>query len=184
MEDDTQLHDSQWPRWLVFKQDDERKRHQAVGSVHAVDAEHALLMGRSVFARRPHIVSLWVTPEEAMVSLTAEELRTGVPVDPAPLSAAVPYQLFRKRGHRRSMAFVEDIGSFVASGPRAAIAMAIEAHPEPDVSVWWAVPRTALSASPADEAAAWFDAAGDKDYKQQSAYGSIGPTTARAEASS
>ena len=45
------MNDTQWPRWEVFKQDTPKKPHQAVGTVHATDPEHALLTARNVFAR-------------------------------------------------------------------------------------------------------------------------------------
>ena len=40
------------------------KVHQAVGSVHAADPQHALFTARSVFARRPAAVSLWAVRED------------------------------------------------------------------------------------------------------------------------
>jgi ring-1,2-phenylacetyl-CoA epoxidase subunit PaaB len=61
-------------RWEVFKQDAPGKPHQAVGSVHGADAEHALLNARHVFGRRPSAVSVWVVPADRVFSRTAEEL--------------------------------------------------------------------------------------------------------------
>lgn len=166
--------DTQWPRWLVFKQDDARKPHQAVGSVHGVGAEHALLMARSVFARRPSAISLWVAPESMVYPATAEQLAAGLPQEGAEEihASEETYHVFRKRGYRRAMTFVEHVGDVTALGERAAMLRAVERFGEPDAVAWWVVPASAVSASPDDEAAAWFDPGRDKDYKQQSAYGS------------
>src|SRR5690606_10476173 len=71
--------DTQWPRWEVFKQDAPNRPHQAVGSVHATDPEHALVTARNVFARRPAAVSMWVAPADAIFSRTLEQLEA----DPA-----------------------------------------------------------------------------------------------------
>jgi ring-1,2-phenylacetyl-CoA epoxidase subunit PaaB len=67
--------DTQWPRFQVLLQEAEGKPHQDVGSVHAPDAEFALLNARDVFARRPACISMWVVPVEAIFSKTAEELK-------------------------------------------------------------------------------------------------------------
>jgi ring-1,2-phenylacetyl-CoA epoxidase subunit PaaB len=76
----TNHHDSQWPRYEVFKQDRPGRPHQNVGSVHAPDAELALQNARDVFARRPSCHSLWVVPAEVIEewgSGGAEEQRGG-----------------------------------------------------------------------------------------------------------
>lgn len=167
--------DTQWPRWVVFKQDDEAKPHKAVGSVHAVGAEHALLMARSVFARRPSAVSLWVAPEAAVTSATSEQLAAEAR-DPSPApDARQPkrFRVFRKTGHRRAMTFVEDVGEVEAEGAGSAMRLATERFADPTAVAWWVVPTAALSASPDQEAAAWFEPGRDKDYKQQSRYATV-----------
>ncbi len=51
---------TEWPRFEVIKQDTERSLPQMVGSVHAADPEHALLLARHVFVRRPSLTpSSW-----------------------------------------------------------------------------------------------------------------------------
>ena len=42
--------------------------HEHVGSVHAVDAEHALQNARDVYSRRGKVVSLWVVPTAAITA--------------------------------------------------------------------------------------------------------------------
>ncbi len=165
----------QGPRWEVFKQDAAGKPHQAVGSVHAADPEHALLMARSVYARRPAAVSLWVTPADTVFAVTAEELDAASPWAIEAGGSSRRFLVFRKSSHRRAMTFVDHVGAVDAPGPRAAIAAATRAFPDPPALTWWVVPADDVVASPEDEAGAWFDPARDKTYKQQSAYGLLAP---------
>jgi ring-1,2-phenylacetyl-CoA epoxidase subunit PaaB len=60
--------ETQWPLWEVFTQEGEAAAHEHVGSIHAVDAEHALQNARDVYARRGKVVSLWVVPTEAITA--------------------------------------------------------------------------------------------------------------------
>ena len=53
--------DSQWPLWEVFVQEAQGAPHAHAGSVHAVDAEQALLNARDVYGRRGAL-SMWVVP--------------------------------------------------------------------------------------------------------------------------
>jgi ring-1,2-phenylacetyl-CoA epoxidase subunit PaaB len=165
----------QGPRWEVFKQDGAGKAHQAVGSVHAADAEHALLMARSVYARRPAAISMWVAPADAVFAVTAEALEATSPWPVEDDGPSRSFLVFRKTSHRRAMTFVDHVGEVQAPGPRAAVAAAMRAFPEPPALTWWVVPADVVVASPEDEAAAWFDPARDKTYKQQSAYGLLAP---------
>src|SRR5690348_12991409 len=66
--------DTQWPRYIVFQQAKTGEPHQYAGSVHAPDAEMAIMNARDVFVRRPACVSLWVVPAGAIFAKTAEEL--------------------------------------------------------------------------------------------------------------
>src|SRR2546421_111555 len=51
--------DSQWPLWEVFTQEADGAPHEHAGSLHAVDAEHALQNARDVYARRGKVVNIW-----------------------------------------------------------------------------------------------------------------------------
>ena len=117
---DTQAPDTQWARWEIFKQDSAAKVHQAVGSVHATDPDHALLTARSVFARRPAAVSLWAVREQDICAVTLEELENGERL-PDQGSEAQLYRVFAKKTHKRSMTFVDELGSLEASSPQAAL---------------------------------------------------------------
>ena len=165
--------DTQWPRWEVFKQDTPKKPHQAVGSVHASDSEHALLTARNVFARRPSVVSLWVVPASAVVSATAEELSDVESIETvdAPVQT---YLVFQKTGHRRSMTFVDHVGELEASTPEDALRKAKKLFGNDKVVAWWLVPESALTRSDDVDVESWFAPAKTKTYKQQSAYGLVG----------
>lgn len=60
--------DTQWTTWEVFHQVKRGAAHVHVGSVHAPDAEMALLLAKEQFARRQNCVNLWVVPSSAIVS--------------------------------------------------------------------------------------------------------------------
>ena len=170
--------DTQWPRYEVFKQDKDGKPHEAVGSVHAPDGEMALLNARDVFVRRPSAVSLWVVPDSAIYSVTAEELAAGIALPEA--GETQSFLVFTKRSQRRSMTFVKHVGEVTAVTPQHALQQAITHEEfEPDkVWVWWIVPATAVTRSDDDEAtiASMFTPAHDKTYRQQAHYGFVSPT--------
>ncbi len=164
--------DTQCPRWEVFKQDTPKKPHQAVGTVHAADPEHALLTARNVFARRPKAVSMWVVPARDIFSVTAEELEER----PAILSSEESgepqtYLICRKTSHRPSLTFVDYVGELEASTPQAALKKAVETFTDEDALVWWAFPKASVARSRDEDAESWFEPAKDKTYKQQSEYG-------------
>lgn len=178
--------DSQWPRWEVFKQDSAQKPHQAVGSVHAADPEHALLTARNVFARRPNAVSMWVVPAARVFAVTAEELEQTPSVLTNEPEGAKTYLVFHKTGHRRSMTFVNHVGKVVAANPQQALEKALGAYAEDDVVSWWIVPKKDVVRSDVGDVESWFAPAKTKTYKQQSAYGLVGthPGEAKRETSS
>jgi ring-1,2-phenylacetyl-CoA epoxidase subunit PaaB len=52
--------DTEWVVWEVFQQDQRGEHHKHVGSLHAPDAELALVLAKESFARRGECVNLWV----------------------------------------------------------------------------------------------------------------------------
>lgn len=52
--------DTEWAVWEVFQQDHRGDHHKHVGSLHAPDAELALVLAKENFARRGQCVNLWV----------------------------------------------------------------------------------------------------------------------------
>ena len=170
-------HDTQWPRWEVFKQDTPRKPHQAVGSVHAADPKHALLTARNVFARRPSAVSLWAVPAHEVLSVTQQELDEDPQWlnDPqGTLEHPQTYLVCRKTGHRSSMTFVDHVGEVTATSPQEALRKGLEQFADPEATVWWVLPECSVTRSKDDDIESWFEPAKEKTYKQQSEYGVVG----------
>ena len=71
----------QWPTWEVFTQKKQGAAHEHAGSVHAPDAEMALLNARDVYGRRQEGVNIWVVPTNAIIASTPEDV--GAFFDPA-----------------------------------------------------------------------------------------------------
>ncbi|RIH83116.1 1,2-phenylacetyl-CoA epoxidase, subunit B [Meiothermus luteus] len=171
--------DTQWPRWEVFKQDAPGKPHQAVGSVHAADPEHALLTARNVFARRPQAVSMWVVRAEEVFSWTKEEIAQDPALRgesrPALGSRPTTYLVFRKTSHKRSMTFVDHVGEVEAYSPQGALREALARFSDAEGLVWWVVPAEKVYKSdPSQETVeSWFDPAKEKTYKQQQYYATV-----------
>lgn len=160
-------------RWIVFKQDTERKPHQMVGSVHAGDGETALLEARTVFARRPKVHSLWVAPAESVVDMTQEELEDFEP--PIADGENEIWHVFRKTSQRRSMTFVDWVGEVEANSAETAIQTAIAKFQDnKTVWAWLVVPNREISHSDDEDIESWFVPATTKTYKQQSQYGLVG----------
>ncbi|MCB9435670.1 MAG: 1,2-phenylacetyl-CoA epoxidase subunit B [Anaerolineales bacterium] len=65
--------DTQWLTWEVFHQTQRGAPHIHVGSVHAPDAEMALLMAKEQFARRQACVNLWLVPTHAIYASPYED---------------------------------------------------------------------------------------------------------------
>lgn len=175
--------DTEWPRWEVFKQDTPNKPHQAVGSVHAADPQHALLTARNVFARRPQAVSMWVVRADNIFSWTKEEIAEGqmpkaesnqaLGLQPSTLGQ---YLVFRKTSHKRSMTFVDYVGEVEAHSPEEALKQARAVFIDTEALAWWIVPADKVYKSdPSHETIeSWFAPAKDKTYKQQQYYATVG----------
>lgn len=174
--------DTQWSRWEVLKKDSERKPHQAVGSVHAADPEHALLMARTVFARRPAAVSMWVVPAERVHAFTAEELAQldDHEQEATSTSATTDYLVVVKSSNRRSMTFGDLLGKVVGSTLGEAVTASLELAGAEPVLALWLIEAASVVRSEPEDADAWFGPALDKTYKQQSVYSST--ATARRDA--
>ncbi|MGH2536812.1 MAG: phenylacetic acid degradation protein [Candidatus Promineifilaceae bacterium] len=166
------MSDTQWRRFEVFLQERPGRPHQNAGSVHAPDAEMALMNARDVFVRRPACHSLWVVPAEAILSRTAEELAAQRPAAGArpPNGRPETYHVFQKRGQRRAMSFVQHSGSVEAAGPEDALRQALAQFEAADAFVWWVLPAAAVIESREEEAASLFEPAEDKDYRLPQAY--------------
>lgn len=69
----TKHDDKQGLLWEVFIQSKPGIAHKHAGSVHAPDAEMALMSARDVYTRRREGVSIWVVPSHEITASTEEE---------------------------------------------------------------------------------------------------------------
>ena len=165
--------DTQWPRFEVFQQDHPGRPHSNVGSVHAADAELALLNARDVFARRPNCVSLWVIPVNAILSRTEQELDgfAGHGGAEAIDSQNELHYVFQKRNQRQSMTFVEHTGEVWAADPHQALGKAIGKYGAGGTTyVWWVCPERAILRSHDDDVESMFSPALGKSYRSPREY--------------
>lgn len=162
----------QWPRFEVFKQDKVDGPIRNVGSVHAPDAELALLNARDVFARRPACVGLWVIPAEAIYARTAEELAGEPAVEPEVEGESIQYAVFSKRSQRQTMTHVDYDGQIAARSPEEALRLAVETYTDPLGIVWWVCPAHLIGRSEAGDVAG-YEAATSKLFRMPNQYRTV-----------
>jgi ring-1,2-phenylacetyl-CoA epoxidase subunit PaaB len=160
------MSDTQWPRFEVFQQESPDRPHRHAGSVHAPDSEMALLNARDVFVRRPECSSLWVAPEAAITSGTAEQPETTA----LPADAAGPPMEFLIFAKLEAKGTLTHIGQVVAGSAAEALEAARRAAAPRVPFVVWVVPSTEVVASEVGEADPLFAPARDKPYRDQAFY--------------
>ncbi|TPE44262.1 1,2-phenylacetyl-CoA epoxidase subunit PaaB [Pontibacter mangrovi] len=75
------MNKKEWPLWEVFIRSKQGLDHKHVGSIHAADAEMAILNARDVYTRRMEGVSIWVVESSHIHASNPEE--AGSFFDPA-----------------------------------------------------------------------------------------------------
>lgn len=168
---------TEWIRYIVFQQDKPNRPHQSAGSVHAPDAELALLNGRDVFVRRPRCHSLWVAPVHEIFAKTAQELERqpdwfeaeAVPSEAQPET----YLVFKRTTKRRTMENVTHIGQLEARTPAEALHKSIDTLGKGNELLWWVVRETAVLRSEDDDIASMFIPAESKDYRMPNEYHTV-----------
>jgi len=165
---------SDWPRYEVFQQDREGRPFQNVGSVHAPDAEMALLNARNVFVRRPQCHTLWVVPADAIFMKTAEEL-TLDDTWQQEVSGGQPesYAVFTRTSRRRTMTHVEYAGEVEANSAVAAMKLALSQFTEGDPFVWWVCPARLVHKADESDADTLFGPAQDKAFRMPNEYRTV-----------
>jgi ring-1,2-phenylacetyl-CoA epoxidase subunit PaaB len=163
--------DNQWKKYEVFEKERADLPHRNAGSVHAPDDEIALENARDVFVRRPNCLSLWVVPEDAIFSKTAQELETSDwDASPPAGEELEPYLVLQKQGQTARETFVVHVGEVEASSPEEALARARERYSANNVFVWWVVPTRRVVQSRESDAASMFAPAHDKPYRNHLSY--------------
>ena len=162
------MSDTQWPRYVVFEQDFPNNPHRLAGSVHAPDAEMALLNARDVFVRRPTVISLWVARADTIFAKTVEELANDPGwADDLPISETEPepYLVFAKLDHRSTPEYLGE----VTAGDRArALVAALEAYADQEPIVWWTLPARRVTRSTPEDIELLFEQAKEKPFRHQS----------------
>lgn len=155
-----------WPRWEVFVRQNGGLTHVYSESVHATDAETALLNARDTYLRRVEGVSLWVIPAD-QISVWESDSSDPNTRDIAARPSAL-WEVFIR--HRRGLAHVH-AGSMAATGPYDAVAKARRVYVTRNegVSVWVA-PSASISATDPAEAQTMFEPFADKDYRYPTFY--------------
>lgn len=166
------MSDTQWPRYEVFEQPADGAAFEHAGSVHAPDAEMALLIGRDIFGRRPERTAMWLVRDTAIFSCTREQLETRA--HPSPGSSGdleIEFHVFAKRKHKGT--FIQ-LGRVSAGSAEAALQQALAAHPErrgwADVLAWWIFPESAVVRSDAADRRTLYDSSPGKDFRHENYY--------------
>ncbi len=155
--------DTQWPRYEVFVQEKEGKPYLDYGSVHAPDAELALMNARDVFARRPEACSMWVVPAGKIFSRTAQELDLlGLPALPEVPEEPGTFEVFCKEKPAGTQAWLAQVN---ATSPQEALRLALQQHPTIRPFTWWVVPSRAVVASDPAEIDSLFSPAREKRFR-------------------
>lgn len=162
--------DTQWPRFLVFEQANAKRPHIIAGSVHAPDAEMAMLNARDVFVRRPEVISLWVAPADAVFAITVEQLT----LDPTWAERVPPaegdeetYLVFHKQSHKGRHAHV---GEVQAADALNAMRRALAAFPDADPIVHWVLPERLAYRSTEEDLDIMFAQLQRKPFRSQSSF--------------
>ncbi|MCW5873503.1 MAG: hypothetical protein KIS88_02530 [Anaerolineales bacterium] len=158
--------DTQWPRYMVFQQEGPDQPMVHNGTVHAPDAELAMLNARDVFVRRPEAVQLWVVLADVIFTQTQEELEKAEPVDQS-TSQLVDYYVF---GKFTQQAQCRHIGQVQASSPQVAVAAAIATFADKQPLWWWVFPASTVLKNESSESDPMFSAARYKTFKDQAEY--------------
>src|SRR5512134_1298734 len=163
------MSDTQWPRFIVFHQPKPGSPHEYAGSVHAPDAELALLNARDVFVRRPACASLWVVLAEAITSRTAQEIDTGVEMPDDGERAPETYHVFHKLTQKGT--FVHQ-GDLLAASPSEAIQRGQDNLGKQLLAIW-VFPERMVTHSDAGDIEPMFAPAITKDYRDQTEFHTV-----------
>ena len=164
--------DTQWPKYIVFDQPSEGKTSFYAGSVHAPDAEMALLNARDVFGRRDDHVRLWVVRESHIFAKTLEELASEIPASSQSSNddPSETYLVFQKIAHKGTLI---QVGEVNATNPEDALGKALETYSNPKALVWWVFPARVIHYTDPAENESLFGPAYDKPFRHSSFYPTV-----------
>jgi len=90
---------SEWPLWEVFIRQRRGLSHVHVGSLHAADAETALMSARDVYTRRVEGVSIWVVASADIVASDPDDAEAFFGSIEKTYRQATHYQIPDEVGH-------------------------------------------------------------------------------------
>ena len=99
--------DTEWQVWEVFRQEKRGDHHVHDGSVHAPDAEMALVLAKENFVRRWPCVNLWVAPAACIYATDYEDSDIFFPSTDKTYREAAGYRSFRQKRQRAGAKVVE-----------------------------------------------------------------------------
>lgn len=166
------INDTQWPRFQVFVQVKPGQPFLDYGSVHAPDAEMALLNARDVFARRPACVAMWVVPAEGIFSKTAQELKTwDGALSSGPAETREPYYVFAKS---KSAGTQTLLGQVEANSPEHALLTALKTYKNnKSAFAWWVFPSRLILSSQEQDIPSLYAPADEKNFRLSSEYKTV-----------
>lgn len=91
---------NEWPLWEIFIRGQHGLSHRHVGSLHAADAEMAILNARDVYTRRNEGVSIWV--------VEADKITASSPSDKGPMFEPSESKVYR---HPTFFDIPKDVGA-------------------------------------------------------------------------
>jgi len=162
--------DTQWPRYMVFVQEQEKDPWRHYGTVHAPDADMALLNARDVFARRPQALGMQVVPAKLIFGKTLEELENPNWANEEIIGKSENYLIFAKPFEQSPC---EQLGQVKANSSQDALKKALQNFPDQKALWWWVIPGSELSASDDADADSMFAPAFEKTYKNQAEYHTV-----------
>lgn len=168
-----------WPLWEVFIRS--KLSHVHAGSLHATDAEMAMVNARDVYTRRMEGVSIWVIPSAAIYTLhfTDEESNEEPELIHEHPSFTTDNTKQEKEHSDQWEIFIrtkrglshKHIGSTQSSTPKEALQKTKELYSQTmDISTVWLAQSDQIKASQPAESEAFYDPAKDKLFRHATYY--------------
>ena len=159
--------DTQWPRYMVFQQEQPGDVFIHNSTVHAPDAEIALLNARDVFARRPQAYAMWVVPNEAIFTKTREEIENDGWGDMPDSQAPEDFHIFGKTTQQGQL---QHLGTQAGATAEDALRQFVESYSGGEIWFWWSFPVSAVTSTADDEAESFFRPFEAHEFKDQANY--------------
>lgn len=151
---------TEWPLFEVFVKSRNALEHKHSSSLHATDADHALMLARDVYTRRQEGSSLWVVPADCIseAGVTAAEA-----LSTSPCAYEVFLRLKPGLDHKH-------VGSVDAHDGAEALAKASRAFGVYPPGALWVVAAHNVLATEPEQREPFFEPMADKTYRLPTFY--------------